>query len=677
MTNILAGPRTLFSCVPCRKQQTGVREPLLDVIKQEEVKYQFSDDVILTEDSSVKAFVQEAYHLIDIHISHFKYNQNRLHKLIRAIIHQEKYFFPNGIEFPFHKLEPESIYCSIKKKLHQSSLEVLFYLFSEMKEEYESFEYNFTPFVYQQFLNWCKDNTKPDELEIIQTRSSYNYYDILLSSSLKNKVLKRPSWKEALYTLNPPFEESPLNLSIKQHDIRSRAPFEAHRFRQNSFFKTSPGSARMIEKKNKVLINEGSLINDYSTMFKLLNFSAIKSRNGTIHRPKAAEEYVLKMIILNQNNERIQIIDSRYMNYFEDDLEEFSKIHEEFIQKFISNISTESEGKFRIQSVKLRYFLMKYNFKLKEKSIEEFCKKMDGKRIQFIPIKVCANSIFGIGKGYDDSENRQNLRNALSAIKRLRILEYIEKDTDLQLLEQKLAEELKIITAEPPLCDKWQVPRAIGKTLSYTISMPLALTAAGLYTLGTGMFCTLATIASGGKFITKDTPSKKFIKRGFHVIGSGLKIMTKMHWDARGNQFLTGEKAFITDFMLTTYASLHGVTTSGGSGNNVDRAGVAHILEISLAAVLNLRLWIKKQGGEEDVNDFSLLNFHLKNEEEKKLVRRILEMNIPKNVSTCNHHAPGIKNLQGILFLIDEAYQGCPEEKKALQKLLKRKETLL
>jgi hypothetical protein len=182
-------------------------------------------------------------------------------------------------------------------------------------------------------------------------------------------------------------------------------------------------------------VNNGALVNHYDQKEK--NGKTSRFRCGAVHTRNAARQYVVKMLLENQDqisqdNDTINLIDTRYLDILLPgkvigDGKRLKK-HKRNIENALNELKGE-DGKISSNKLQSMVFDLAKQKLLVERVDKEFksnpnifslenLEKLDGKKIKFFPLDLGPSSKDGPGHmvhTFEDSQTVENL-NALKAI---------------------------------------------------------------------------------------------------------------------------------------------------------------------------------------------------------------------------------------------------------------------
>ncbi len=589
---------------------------------------------------------------------------------------------------------------------------VLFYIF--YLEKKSNFHHNFilNKTLFKEFMNWLKEKCPQDYIN--QNHYSTYYYLIKKNILLKERIIEDiMSTAEGLLNFHPVNQKenillvSIINKFIRQNPYSSYIPqlqiivdsdpnadipslqsqlseverikwahnelnikngvdqiidqiiegYNWERYGKWDFFDTAPSTVREASKQEDSPIEYQSLINYYDTSVQFGNeffsLETNKTRCGAIHSKIAAAQYVLMMLLNNQNKNKMNIIDSRYIHTFENYWHGLLDTHIKHIQEVIQEITFEG----KIDEVKLKSLIDIKEYVKKDKReifTPEFFKNMNAKPIEFIQLKLSPNNIKGIGYGFNDEPNRANLKRVCEIF-----AEEIEKpennlDNNGNALAKFYLDELKQITK--------------NSFRNYENKSKDVFLRGILKVIGLTLVCLIFLLPI--LFSTVYEFLKYYFKFGHHlnVINSAFNTAAKAIYEYHPKgEYISGEKAYYTDFLITCLSSLCGITTSSGCKSNKDRGGGSQIPEAGMPAVFCYKA--HKAAGQLNGTEFnpqvySILNFKLQNEEERQLVKRVFKQNIPYRVTLSNTGIPGSKSLDGVNHFTEQAF---PKEQHRYQ----------
>ncbi len=139
-------------------------------------------------------------------------------------------------------------------------------------------------------------------------------------------------------------------------------------------------------------------------------------------------------------------------------------------------------------------------------------------------------------------------------------------------------------------------------------------------------------------------------------------ITNNTNYDPSGsnNPFISGEMAYHTQYLIAKLSAIYRITPSSGCKSNKDRGTSEHIFESCLDEVFACRKplvqLVQDNDEEYKAKDYSVQNFTLKNDAERILVIKILNLKLSDAVTQANTGKAGNKNLAGLKHLIRMAF---------------------
>lgn len=562
--------------------------------------------------------------------------------------------------------------------------------------------------------------SKPDDARFVKIKEEIESNPLIYLKRLKSpEIEKFASIHKSYKNLNPQLEENEIALAADKEsgdDVDNEKKGdgfflpeskiglglrietdEGAKWQRYNKLETNPTTVRDVSAEEGMEINNGCHINNYDTEAEIqigtFTLKTHKSRSGAPATLYAAYQNLFKIMNDNKEKDIIHVFNSRYIASFENYSQELISNYLKLYNEAIDSITDHVDGKkiIRIEKIKLLFAQEEYkkleNMCLDSEgriNVDAFLNKINNKELNFVPASLSPNNRalnlsltneLDIGFGFYDSENRANIQKIAHTFENEHNKKFPPKEekanTDspkqsVTAEEQKEQiskfwfQELKKIASPPSFFSGWSWKSPLRAVVKLTIGV-VAVT--GLVISG--------TIKAFAACLNRQS---KIIDLAF----DGSRSVLKAIWNHIGNggEFISGEKSFYTDTLMTCLGGLYKIVTEGACKSNKDRGSAAQIAEAIILSVFHHRAKDSERKKLFDVNDYSFLNFSLRDEAEREIARKILEENIPFLVTLYNTGVPGSKSLDGVMHFIEQTYSDPENIENDKELKIKKEETI-